>query len=257
MSDNKKYYWIKLKYDFFTSKEIKKLRKIAGGDTYTIIYLKMQLKSLKDDCKLFFEGVEDDFAEELALDIDEDVDNIRVTLAYLENRGLIELHTENGIDEYHLIEAQENTGVETASAIRTRRHRNKPKALQCNIDVTKSNTELETELKLDKDKKKDIKKKLKKPPKIKHLDFVLLTTAQYDSLIKRYGNSTTKDYIERVNNYVGSKGEKYVSHYHAILTWIKKDKVKELPKKKVCPDCKSELKGGGFCEQCDVYVIGV
>ena len=44
--DTKKYYWLKLYSDFFTSKRIKKLRKLAGGETYTIIYLKMQLLAL-------------------------------------------------------------------------------------------------------------------------------------------------------------------------------------------------------------------
>ena len=47
MGENKKYYWLKLMNDFFTQPRIKKLRKIAGGDTYTIIYLKLQLLSLK------------------------------------------------------------------------------------------------------------------------------------------------------------------------------------------------------------------
>lgn len=47
MAENKRYYWLKLMDDFFDSKRIKKLRKMAGGDTYTIIYLKMQLLSLK------------------------------------------------------------------------------------------------------------------------------------------------------------------------------------------------------------------
>lgn len=36
----KRYYWLKLPDGFFRQKAIKKLRKIAGGDTYTIIYLK-------------------------------------------------------------------------------------------------------------------------------------------------------------------------------------------------------------------------
>ena len=67
----KRYFWLKLFDDFFTSKRIKKLRNLAGGDTYTIIYLKMQLKALKDEGYLYFDGVMDDFAEELALDIDE------------------------------------------------------------------------------------------------------------------------------------------------------------------------------------------
>ena len=43
---NKKFFWLKLKEDFFRDKRIKKLRKIAGGDTYTIIYLKLQ-KNIK------------------------------------------------------------------------------------------------------------------------------------------------------------------------------------------------------------------
>ena len=62
----KKYYWLKLQNDFFSHKEIKKLRKIAGGDTYTVIYLKMLLVSLKNDGCLFYDGVEETFAEELA-----------------------------------------------------------------------------------------------------------------------------------------------------------------------------------------------
>lgn len=163
MSDNKKYYWLKMQYDFFTTKEIKKLRKIAGGDTYTIIYLKMQLKSLKNDCKLYFEGVEDDFAEELALDIDEDVDNVRVTLSFLENRGLIELHNQNGLDEYHLIEAKENTGSETSAAARVRKHRANKKALASNKTVTMCNTELETEKELQLEKDIDKEKKPSSP----------------------------------------------------------------------------------------------
>jgi predicted phage replisome organizer len=51
---NKKYYWLKLKNDFFKQREIKKLRAVAGGDTYTIIYLKLQLHSLNNMGKIIF-----------------------------------------------------------------------------------------------------------------------------------------------------------------------------------------------------------
>ena len=71
MAINKRYYWIKLKEEFFTDKRIKRLRKISGGDTYTIIYLKLLLLSLKDEGKLYYDGVESDFTKELALTIDE------------------------------------------------------------------------------------------------------------------------------------------------------------------------------------------
>lgn len=71
MSKNKRYYWFKLKEDFFTDKKIKKLRKISGGDTYVIIYQKLLLLSLRDNGKLFYEGVESDFTKEMALTLDE------------------------------------------------------------------------------------------------------------------------------------------------------------------------------------------
>ncbi len=75
----KRYYWLKLKADWFSDKRIKKLRSIAGGDTHTIIYLKMMLLSLKDERKLYFEGVEDNFASEIALALDEDAENVKLT----------------------------------------------------------------------------------------------------------------------------------------------------------------------------------
>lgn len=85
----KKYYWLKLMSDFFTQPKIKKLRKIAGGDTYTIIYLKLQLSSLKNDGKLFFEGIEENIFKEIALDIDEKVENVKFTIEYLCKQKLI------------------------------------------------------------------------------------------------------------------------------------------------------------------------
>lgn len=81
----KKYYWLKMTDQFFEDKAIKKLRKIAGGDTYTIIYLKMLLTAIKQGNKMYFEGIEDDFMEELALELDEDTDNVKVTVSYLKS----------------------------------------------------------------------------------------------------------------------------------------------------------------------------
>lgn len=51
----KKYYWLKMTDQFFEDKAIKKLRKIAGGDTYTIIYLKMLLTAIKQGKETEFE----------------------------------------------------------------------------------------------------------------------------------------------------------------------------------------------------------
>lgn len=170
MASTKKYFWLKLKDDFFRDKKIKKLRRIAGGDTYTIIYLKMQLLSLKREGKLIFEGVEENFVEELALEIDEEPDNVKMTVAFLLSNKLIEEIDE---DEYMLPQAVESMGSESSSAARMRKHRaNKKKELpapenagalpgentqvsQCDGDVTKSDTELEKETEQEKEKEKE------------------------------------------------------------------------------------------------------
>lgn len=54
-------------------------------------------------------------------------------------------------------------------------------------------------------------------------EFVRLTEDEYQKLLERLGQALTTDYIERLDNYIGSKGKKYKSHYHTILTWARKD----------------------------------
>lgn len=163
----KRYYWLKLPEDFFRQKAIKKLRRIAGGDTYTVIYLKMLLLALKQEGKLFFEGVEDDFCDELALDLDEEPDNVKITIQFLIAQGLMQECADN---EYILPECTNLTGSEDPSAARVRAYRSR-KALQCNADVTECNVavtscntekeiekETDTEIETDTEKSKEKKK---------------------------------------------------------------------------------------------------
>lgn len=146
----KRYYWLKLPDDFFRQKPIKKLRKIAGGDTYTIIYLKMLLISLKNEGKLFFDGVEENFEEEVALELDEEEENVKVTVRFLMAQGLLQLIDES---EYELTECSRMVGSESASAERMRRLRDK-KASQCDIGVTQQLhlSDVEKEIEIEKDK---------------------------------------------------------------------------------------------------------
>lgn len=148
MGKEKKYFWLKLMDNFFTQPRIKKLRKIAGGDTYTIIYLKMQLLSLNDGGRLFFEGIEENIIEEIALTIDEEIENVEVTFQYLLNQGLIEEITQN---EYLMPETKLLIGSETSAAERMRKHRNSKKALQCYDDVTNCYTDIDIEKDINKE----------------------------------------------------------------------------------------------------------
>lgn len=193
----KKYYWLKLGKEFFSGKAIKKLRKIAGGDTYTIIYLKMLLITTDTDGLIEFEGYEETLAEELALELDEEVDNVRMTIAFLEKVNLIELVEE---DKFLLPESCKMTGSESKSAERVRKHRErkkqldlqveKQKTLQCNTYVTNSNEHKELEL----EKEIELKKELE-----------LLKTNEnsiYQVVEYAYGRPITPIEVERLDHMV-------------------------------------------------------
>jgi len=140
---NKRYFWIQLTQDFFKSKEMKLLRKIAGGDTHTIIYLKMMLISLEDGGRIYYDGLADNLAEELSLVIDENIEDIKITLIFLESKGLLTKKSER---DYFLEQVPEMVGSETASARRVRKFRENKLALQCNNEVTKRNRDIDKEI---------------------------------------------------------------------------------------------------------------
>ena len=149
---NKRYYWIQLTQDFFKSKEMKLLRKIAGGDTHTIIYLKMMLISLEDGGCIYYDGLADNLAEEIALMIDENVEDIKITLLFLESKGLL---TRKNDRDYFLEQVPEMVGSETASTRRSRKHR-ELMALHCNTIATTCNGDIDIEKDIDTEIEKDV-----------------------------------------------------------------------------------------------------
>ena len=149
---NKRYYWIQLAQDFFKSKEMKLLRKIAGGDTHTIIYLKMMLISLEDGGHIYYDGLADNLAEEIALVIDENVEDIKITLIFLESKGLL---TRKNDRDYFLEQVPEMVGSETASTRRSRKHR-ELRGLHCNTIATTCNGDIEIEKDIDTEIEKDV-----------------------------------------------------------------------------------------------------
>ena len=149
---NKRYYWIQLAQDFFKSKEMKLLRKIAGGDTHTIIYLKMMLISLEDGGHIYYDGLADNLAEEIALVIDENVEDIKITLIFLESKGLL---TRKNDRDYFLEQVPEMVGSETASTRRSRKHR-ELRGLHCNTIATTCNGDIDTEKDIDTEIEKDV-----------------------------------------------------------------------------------------------------
>lgn len=231
MAAGKRYYWLKLHDDFFDSKRIKKLRKMAGGDTYTIIYLKMQLLAMKTDGILKWTGLEPNISDELALDLDESPEDVNVTLSYLLACGLAE--TSDDINFFFPF-AVSNTGSEGASAKRVRDHRYRVKALQCNNEVTQvkqmCNGEKEKEIEIE---TRDRDREKSKPTRHKHglYQNVLLTDEDFETLKSEFP-SDWELRIERLSEYIASTGKSYKNHLATIRSWARKDASKKTEETK-------------------------
>ena len=220
----KKYYWLKLKDNFFTSKEIKKLRHIAGGDTYTVIYLKLMLLSLQDEGKLFFDGIEDTFSEELALELDEEPDNVKVTLMYLQKLGLL---VEASEKEAFLPQVPEAIGRETDKAEIMRRIRAQR---QNGNNVTNMLPVRYPDIDIDKDKEIDKEKKRRFTPP---------TLEEVNQFITENGYQVNPDafidYYTSCGWCIG-KGKPMKDWKSAVRNWQRRDSEKQkTPKVKTAP----------------------
>lgn len=255
MSEPKRYFWLKLHKDFFQRKEIKRLRKIAGGDTYTIIYLKMLLRSIMSDGKLYFDGLEDDFASELALDLDEKEENVQITIQYLLKSGLLEMCSD---EEYYLPDTKDSTGCETAVASRVRKHRERKKALQCNTDVTQvkqlCNGEIEIELEKDIEIEKEIDSSASTTTKRKRFEKPTLSQiTQY--CLERNNNVNAEQFYDYYESNGWKVGKNAMKDWKAcVRTWERNGYDKPIKKKNNKQDTLNDMRDlmneyGGVNEQ--------
>lgn len=253
MSEPKRYFWLKLHKDFFQRKEIKRLRKIAGGDTYTIIYLKMLLRSIMSDGKLYFDGLEDDFASELALDLDEKEENVQITIQYLLKSGLLEMCSD---EEYYLPDTKNSTGCETAAASRMRRCRAKKDKLERN-NVTpmlqSGYGEKEKELEIELEKELDTKAN-KSPTKAKR--FVKPTLSEIEQYcIERNNNVNAEQFYDYYESNGWKVGKNAMKDWKAcVRTWERNGYDKPIKKKNNKQDTLNDMRDlmneyGGVNEQ--------
>ena len=229
MADNKKYYWLKLKSDFFEDDTIQFIEEQENGVLYVNFYLKLCLKSLKYDGKLIRivgNTLLPYDVKSLSKLTGTDVDTVRVAMEIFKKIGLVEILNSG---EIYLSQINEMIGSETDKAQIMRRKRAEQKLLSNNVteELPKCYTEIEIEkdIELDKDIEKDnnatkVATRPSKPPKHKHGEYsnVLLTDDEYNKLYKDYPNA--KELITFLDEYIEMKGYKAKSHYLAIKKWV-------------------------------------
>ena len=177
MSRNKKYFWMKLKEDFFEDDTIEWLEEQPNGKEYALFYLKLCLKSLKNDGVLI-RKVGDMLipydAKKIAELTRTDIDTVVVAMEIFKKINLVEI-LENG--EIYMKAMENMVGSETDAAIRVRKHRalqeQKMLALQCNTDETETKQNCSPEIEKEKEKEKEKEGKPKRsfvPPSVEDVE---------------------------------------------------------------------------------------
>lgn len=173
---NKKYYWLKLKEDFFEEDAIAWIEEQEKGKEYCLFYLKLCLKSLKTN-GLLIRNVGSMLvpydAKSLAKITNTDLDTVKIAMDIFTRIGLVQI-LENG--EIFIAQLQNMVGSETSKAqlMRNKREKDKEKRLlsksnnvtkmlpssYCNEEnsYTETEKEKETELDIETELEKDIEK---------------------------------------------------------------------------------------------------
>ena len=118
---SKKYFWLKLKNDFFNQRDQEAQEDSRRGYIYHHISQDATIK-IQTEGILKFEGTEETLADQLALELDEEEDNVKLTLSFLHSNNLIEQISDQ---EFLMPKTASNLGSEVDSAERVRRFREK------------------------------------------------------------------------------------------------------------------------------------
>ena len=124
MSDNKKYYYMKLKEDFFDTEEMIILEGMQDGYIYSNILLKLYLKSLKTNGRLMLRDFIPYNAEMIANITRHNVSSVKVALDIFKKLGLIEVLDDGAI---YMRDIQNFVGSSSSEADRKRAYRLKIK----------------------------------------------------------------------------------------------------------------------------------
>lgn len=219
MSDNKKYYYLRLKDNFFDSDELKILESMKDGYLYSNILLKLYLRSLKNDGKLVVNERIPYNAEMLASVTGHQVGTIKQALSMFKELGLIEV-LENGA--IYMLDIQNFIGKGSTEADRQRlydrriseeRKQNKLTQSRNLEEICKKSTpEIEIELEKDIEIEKEIHSSAKS------------TTTKRKRFEKPTLSQITQYCLERNNNV---NAEQFYDYYESNGWKVGKNSMKD------------------------------
>ncbi len=250
MAENKKYYFLKLKEDFFDQREIVVLEGSKDGVLYVNILLKLYLKSLQHNGKLLLNEITPLSAEMIALLTRHEVGTVERAMRAFMQLGLVEVLEDN---IFYMPEIQEMTGKGSSDGERKARYR-RQKAEENMLLLTDKNTDIgqnwdnvpplsqfcppeirdksieNRDKNLDKRESKEqgqfLREKGTLPRPYGKYGNVILTDRELETL----KNDFPADYlsmIEHLSEYMEYSGRTYKNHLATMECWKRADLKKE------------------------------
>ena len=233
MADNRKYYYLKLKENFFDSDSIVLLEDMKDGILYSNILLKLYLKSLKNGGKLQLDEHIPYTAQMIATLTRHQIGTVERALEIFRQLGLVE-QLDSGA--FYMTDIELMIGQSSTEAERKRAARLENKALLpprtkgghlSDIRPPEIEIELEKEIKI----KREIEKVRPETGHPSHTygryQNIFLTDEELADLQASFP-AVWEQYIEKLSEYMASTGKRYQSHAATIRRWAGEDAKKTV-----------------------------
>ena len=241
MADSKKYYYLKLKDNFFDSEQMIILESLPDGHLYSNILLKLFLRSLKNNGRLMFNDKIPYDAYILSKVVRQPVGVVEKAIQTFKDFGLIDIMDNGAI---YMLDIQNFIGESSTEADRQRNYQHRisqdkvnkrllPKNIvpKNNVKCKKSNMksnmksnsiptpelelELEIELEIERERERDIKIKIDYPQEFESFYFLYPNTnnkaqtfKNYKSFLIKHKDMTPQDIITCTKQYISEINQK-------------------------------------------------
>ena len=258
MSDNKKYYYLRLKDNFFDSDELKILESMKDGYLYSNILLKLYLRSLKNDGKLVVNERIPYSADMLASVTGHQVGTIKQALSVFKDLGLIDVLDNGAI---YMLDIQNFIGKGSSEADRKREYRQRIETDRTNVQTNlrqisdKYTPEIEIELEQDIEIEKEIHSSAKSTT-TKRKRFEKPTLSQITQYcLERNNNVNAEQFFDYYESNGWKVGKNAMKDWKAcVRTWERNGYDKPIKKKNNKQDTLNDMRDlmneyGGVNEQ--------
>ena len=233
MADNRKYYYLKLKENFFDSDSIVLLEDMKDGILYSNILLKLYLKSLKNGGRLQLDEHIPYTAQMIATLTRHQIGTVERALAIFQQLGLVE-QLDCGL--LYMTDIELMIGQSSTEAERKRAARLENKALlppRTNgghlSDIRPPEIEIKKEIDIEIEKERELETGHPAPAAYGRYSNVFLSDKELAEL-KAELPGKWEYYIDRLSCHIASTGKKYKNHAATIHRWAADDTAKAAPK---------------------------